>query len=266
MVKVAYLGYSERMLEYLIESNEFLLTKVVYVPHRVSDHFMELIENFDGEKKTVTSKEEIKCLDNFLMETEVVIMYKFEFIIPLNLIEKYRIINFHGGYLKSNRGAHAVVRTILNMDDSTALSMYELTGGIDVGKLIAEHIVELDYNETPQILNNKLQDGIPFLLGKLKEYLEGRISYSLIEEGRYYPKVQPIDFTIDPLIDTYDKAYAIIRSQEGYGGSLIKDLSEVKPVKKWVIEDVFSSVERNAQSENHRVVFEKGNKSLIVEF
>ncbi len=262
MRKVVYVGYSDRMLRYLINSELFELTKVVFAPQRVNEEYRQLLKNSGLDTYEVLSKSDISGLTEFINDDEVAVMYKFEYILPQKLVSSHRFINFHGGFLKTNRGAHATVRTILNMDNTTALSMYELTGGIDVGKLIAEYVVKLDMSETPKILNDKLQDGIPTLLEKLNQYLTGEIQPTLVENGKYYPKVQPEDFTINPLSDGFDKAYAIVRSQEGYGGALIKVNDEVLPVKEW------SLVNSNEAQfiEDRQFVFEGSKQSLVIDY
>lgn len=260
--KVVYIGYSERMLQSLMESNRFQLEKIVYVPHRVNSLYLSFLKEFTGKLLEINAKEEVARIDSFVSDDEVAVMYKFEYILPKQMVDNHRIINFHGGYLKTNRGAHAVVRSILNMDESTALSMYELTGGIDVGKLIAEHIVELDKNETPQILNDKLQDGIPSLLDKLDMYLNGEIEAILVEGGKYYQKVQPSDYTIDPECDSFEKAYAILRSQVGYGGALLKVGDEIKPVLSWNL----SYDKYNEVKEGQVVMIKSEDQRLIIKF
>lgn len=262
MRKVVYVGYSDRMLRYLIYSELFELTKVVFAPQRVNEEYRQLLKNIGLETYEVLSKSDISGLTEFIDDDEVAVMYKFEYILPQELVSCRRFVNFHGGFLKTNRGAHATVRTILNMEDKTALSMYELTGGIDVGKLIAEHVVELDMSETPMTLNDKLQDGIPNLLEKLNRYLTGEIQATLVESGKYYPKVQPDDYTINPISDGFDKAYAIVRSQEGYGGALIKVNDEVLPVKKW---SLVNGNEVHLPGDK-QYIFDDINRSLVIEY
>lgn len=262
MRKVVYVGYSERMLRYLINSEFFELTKVVYAPQRINDEYRQLLDDDRLCAYEVFTKTDISGLTEFINDDEVAVMYKFEYILPQELVSSHRFVNFHGGFLKTNRGAHATVRSILNMDDETALSMYELTGGIDVGNLIAEYKVALDKNETPKILNDKLQDGIPYLLKKLNQYLSGQIQATLVESGKYYPKVQPEDYTINPTTDSFDKAYAIVRSQEGYGGSLIKVNNEVLPVKSWT----FVKGEEAQFTGGRQYIFEGNNRSLIIDY
>lgn len=262
MRKVVYVGYSERMLRYLIKSELFELTKVVYVPQRINEEYRQLINNGGLKTYEVLTKADISGLTEFINDDEVAVMYKFEYILPQELVSSHCFVNFHGGFLKSNRGAHATVRSILNMDDTTALSMYELTGGIDVGRLIAEYIIVLDKNETPKILNEKLQDGIPYLLKNLNKYLVGQKQATLVESGKYYPKVQPEEFTINPTNDCFDKVYAIVRSQEGYGGALVKVNNKVLPVKNWKLVNGDEAL----CTGNRQYIFEDNNRCLAIEF
>lgn len=239
--KVTYMGYNERMVESILSSDDFELRQVVYVPRRVNEKFLSLVEENGIEVLTLVEKADLKKLPAFIPKENIVLMYKFEFILPQSLVNEYKIINFHGGRLKTNRGSHPIAWTILNQEKETVFSMYQLTGGIDLGLLIGEYNVNLDGSETPITLNSKLQDGIPNLLKRLNSYLEGEKlnpSPQLIEAGNYNRKVKQEDFTIDPIIDDFNSAYAKVRSQVGYDGAYCKVDDNTFLVKKWdVIEE-----------------------------
>ena len=95
------------------------------------------------------------ALFEFLDGITIIIMYKFEFIIPQKCINTQRIFNFHGGNLRFNRGAHSMVRSILNMDNETFLSLYELSDKIDLGCLIGEYKIQLSMKETVSDIDKK---------------------------------------------------------------------------------------------------------------
>lgn len=238
--RVTYLGYNERMVESILSSNDFELTQVVYVPRRVNKKFLSLVEDNGIEVLTLEEKSDLQKLQAFIPKENIVLMYKFEFILPQSLVDEYSIINFHGGYLKTNRGSHPTAWTILKQDKDTVLSMYQLTGGIDLGLLIGEHKVILVGDETPITLNSKLQDGIPSLLKRLNSYFDGQVlepTPTLIEAGSYNRKVKPEDFTIDPRVDDFNSAYAKVRSQVGYTGAYCKVEDTIYLVTKWAVLD-----------------------------
>lgn len=232
MYKTAYWGYSERMLEDLINSPLFELAYVLTVKNRVNDRYLELLEENGIRHSFIRERSDLQDYEYLLGELDCIIMYKFEFIIPEAFIRKGRIVNFHGGRLTDNRGAHAVVRSILNRDKETCLSLYELTGGIDEGLLIAEHTVEISADETPDSLNKKLADGIPELLTDLDGYLSGSRKARLVEGGVYLPKVTEEDYTIHVDTDSPEIISAKIRSQNSYRGAVLPYLGRTYYVRE----------------------------------
>jgi methionyl-tRNA formyltransferase len=222
MYDVVYMGYSDKMIEYLIDSHDFNLNKVVGVKGRMSEHQYDLINMNCLDYKELKSSDELKELATYISGDEIVIMYRFEYIIPQYLIDNIRIFNIHDGNLRTNRGAHPIVWSILNGEQNTYLSLYQLTGGIDVGILIDEYNTIISEDETSVTLNKKLPQGIPRLLVSLKEYLDGKISGELITDGKYNLKITPDNYTIDLQNDSAQCICAKIRSQDAYQGAILE--------------------------------------------
>lgn len=264
MDNIAYIGCSWRMLDNLIKNREFCLTKVVYIEKRIDEAFKNLLIEYNLEHIVVNEKKDIALLDQFLDDVHYVLMYKFDFILPQKLIDKKRIFNFHGGSLKTNRGAHAVVWSILNMEETAVLSLYELTGAIDAGYLIAEYCVEVDFKETVSKLNQKLQEGIPELLIHLREYLSGKRKAVLIENGVYRPKVSIKDYTIDVNTMPLKQIDAILRSQADYFGAVVKMLNEEYRISKWTWSKAGGGVKRKCYQNNKGICIEENGEKLIL--
>ena len=147
---IAYIGYSEVLLEQLLKNDLYNVKKVVYVPHRVNERYRNILTESKVDCFEINNKNQMDALFEFLDGITIIIMYKFEFIIPQKYINTKRIFNFHGGNLRFNRGAHAMVRSILNMDDETVLSLYELSDKIDLGCLIED--IKSSYQRKKQFL------------------------------------------------------------------------------------------------------------------
>ena len=222
MKKVVYIGYSDIMMKYLLESELFDLIMVIGKEGRMNKNQYQMIEKNHIPYYEIIDRKELEKI-KYPKEEFTVIIYKFEYIIPKSMIEKFRFINFHGGSLKDNRGAHAPVWSILNQHKTSCMSMYELTGGIDEGLLIAEYPVDITTDDDINTLNAKLASGIPRLLVSLDNYLSGNIKGILVKDGVYNPKIQEKDFTIDIENDSVREISAKIRSQISYYGALIID-------------------------------------------
>lgn len=221
---VVYVGNEVSMINAILENKSLKLCGVVYVTGRVCDHYTETLIQYGISSIDINDKPDYSAISDFCerYKIDAILMYKFEFILPESFVKRFRIVNFHGGSLYDNRGGNATVWTILNREEKTCLSMYELTGGIDEGKLISEYSVGADIdNETPVSLNKKLQTGIPSLLMLFCEYMDGKINAQLVLGGKYIRKVRPADYTIDAINDGFDVIKAKVRSQVGYNGAII---------------------------------------------
>lgn len=263
-MNIAYIGYSDVLLKYVLCSHDFIVKKIIYVEKRVSEKYKSLVEKNRIQTLKIDTKDDIWKIDKFVKGVDIIIMYKFEYILSQQLVDNYRIFNFHGGNLRTNRGAHAVVRSILNNEKETMLSLYELTGGIDVGLLVGEHHVALSKDETVHSLNMKLQEGILPLLHLLKEYLDGKTEAILVESGVYYPKIVKADYTLDVENDSFEKMDAILRSQIDYDGAICYVNGCEVRIKKWKIESCEERTERNIYYEKDKIIIKDMKQQMIM--
>ena len=61
---IAYIGYSDVLLNHLLQSQDFNLIKVVYVEDRVSKKYKNLLEKNNLQNLKITSKDKLKMADN----------------------------------------------------------------------------------------------------------------------------------------------------------------------------------------------------------
>jgi len=233
MIRISYLGYSEDMLLAIKKDNDFELTYVVGVKGRLSEEYYKLIQEGSFEYYEIENRKDLLALIDVFENSDLVLMYKFEFIIPESLINHTRMINFHGGSLYYNRGAHAVVWSVLLREQTTCLSCYELTGGIDEGNLIDTYQVEILKDDSVIEVNNKLKQGIPQLLISVKDYLKGNIKATNVVGGVYRRKIKESDFTINLNSDSIDEIRGKVLSQIGYSGAILYLNSKSYRVKEY---------------------------------
>lgn len=262
--KAVYFGYSINMMKSIINSTQFDLIGVVYSPKRVEKSFLDTVASLKINKIEINSKPDFNMLYDFCSNADVVIMYKFEFIIPFDFIDKMTIVNFHGGDLRSNRGAHAVIWSILNCEKQTCLSMYKLIGGIDEGELIEEKWVNIN-DDTPESLNLKLQRKIPCMLKSLYEYLNGNKKTTLIINGKYRPKIKEKDYTIDIYNDPINMIKAKIRSQISYSGAvLVFDNSKYRVIS-FLQKETLYTANRKIKFENLMFIIDEKRIQLLLQ-
>lgn len=219
--RIAYLGYSSKMLDKLCQNIHFDVVLAVYVPKRVDMKFLDNLKKYNVEGIPIETKPNFEILFENYGHFDAIIMHQFEYILPESFVKKYVIINFHRGDLRTNRGAHSLVWSILRGDRKTCFSMYQLTGGIDEGLLIGEYWVTIEETDTTVSVDEKLQCGIPDLFQKLKLFLDGKIEPKLVMGGKYLPKIKEIDYTIDAMEDSFKIIKQKINSQSAYLGAVI---------------------------------------------
>lgn len=254
MFRIAYLGYSEKMLELLFEHKDFDVALVIATKGRISKEYYKLIEKYHANYIEVSSKKELLERLNMLDGVDAAIMYKFEFIIPAVDLNKHRYINFHGGNLRNNRGAHAVVWSILLQESETCLSCYQLSGGIDEGYLIDEYPVAIEKSDNPCILNEKLAGGIPTMLDNVVLFLLGKRNAVLIEGGTYRRKIVEEDYTIKLRDDSIDSMRTKILSQQAYDGAVVILDGRKHRIKRFEISDKRAYCENRLIEQNNDTI------------
>lgn len=221
MLKVAFFGYSDILLKELVDSKDFILKFAVGVKGRISGRYYEIIDQSAVLYYEIENRKQIDDIVEKLSDIDIVLMYKFEYIIPMPMLERARFFNFHGGNLRTNRGAHAVVWSVLLREKETCLSAYELTGGIDEGMLVGEYYVDIEPDDSPVEVNYKLVRGLPYLLECISRYLDNGLEAELVAGGEYRRKINQCDYTIDPGNDSVDVIRGKVLSQKPYNGALL---------------------------------------------
>lgn len=266
MYEVVYLGYSEKMLEVLFSDSTFYLRLVVGTRGRLSDRYYELIKQYPVQYREMERKKELSDIFKDVKSTDLILMYKFEFIIPNEIIKRNVIINFHGGSLYSNRGAHAVVWSVLLQEKKTCLSCYRLSEGIDEGYLIDTYEVDISENDNVGALNKKLGDGIVPMLESVKRYLSGVKKPELVKGGDYRRKIVEQDYTIDLDSDSINTIRAKILSQQTYNGAIINiDRAEYRVKDFEILENDLIEYRRIERGHMSACIYE-GNKKIQMYF
>jgi len=257
MIKVGYLGYSERMLLNLVNNKDFELCFAIGKSGRISYDYRTIVASHGINYIEINNKKELLQQTDLFKTVDVILMYKFEFILPASIVDNYRVINFHGGDLHTNRGAHAVVWTILLQEPSTCLSCYQLTGGIDEGLLINQYNVDVFETDTPHELNCRLMDGIPSLLKDVVAFLSGDKKAVAITGGTYRKKITEADYTIDLENDGIRTIRGKINSQKHFNGAVIRYLGKEYRAKEYYAckEPAINNEKEISFSNNEFVVF-----------
>ncbi len=214
---VGYLGYSGAMVKALLESCDFELCVCICERSRWNDRLESLLM---GEAVNICLIDGNCGLEQAMAdaETEMFLMCSFGIILPVEIVERYQIINFHPGSLENNRGRTPIVNSILRGDSYSKMTAYVVGRGIDEGKEISSRLVCIDKMMGTNDLAKKLDAQIPMMLPEIHDYLANGVVHAT--KGLYVPRVSPEAASLDLTIDTLTDVVRKVRSQDVYGGAV----------------------------------------------
>jgi methionyl-tRNA formyltransferase len=222
LVNLVYIGTSHVIIRKLLESRLFDLHYVICEDKRVSQLYIEVVQEYRLELLTFTQKSDfVRIIQNFKPDKFVYLIYQFDYIVPASITLKYQMFNLHAGNLKTNRGAHPLIWSILNGDTETELTLHQINEKIDQGIIVGTYTVKIDSNDNTISLKIKMEIGLIQLINKLILFLKGDIEGEICTGGIYRKPITENDFTIDLLNDSRSEIENKIRSQKQYFGAVI---------------------------------------------
>lgn len=252
MYKVAYMGFSPTMIDCLSSDPRFKLQFAVCEENRQSAEYILACEEAECTAYIANNDRELyDVIQSAQKDIDFFITYKTSVIIHDELLKQYDFYNFHGGDLRTNKGAHAIVWSILLDEKESALSMHKIDNKIDQGVLIDHYKVKIAPDDFPQDLRCSMEKGIPVLLGSLCDFLSGKCCGSVVMGGGYRRKIREEDYTIDQLQDSSRQIICKIKSQSQYKGAIY-----VQGEKKYFIKD-WSFSERDVKQSEGEVFYLK---------
>jgi methionyl-tRNA formyltransferase len=220
-IKIAYIGSSKQLILLLLAHPCLKLTAVITQKGRLPDEAFVIFQKLRIKSKIITVKPDLNSISEWL-ETQNVLMHGFGLILPRELTQSHCICNIHPGSLKNNRGPQPVIRSILNGETSTCLSLHKIDHRVDMGSLIATYEVPIYGADDTLSLEQRLFEGMPYMLDEYAAFLNGRRQGEIISDGVYYPKVEQKDYTIDTDNDTMEIIDRKIRSQKARRGAILE--------------------------------------------
>ena len=218
--KIIYIGTSYSIIDAINSYNKFELQTIVCEKKRVSKEYEKRVKQYNLNLITFESKIEfISLFDK--REEEIALIYQLDLIVPHELTSKFKMFNFHSGSVKTNRGAHPLLRTILNNEVNSEFTLHKINKNIDQGILISKFNVEVGYSDDVNDIKHKMEHGFEYMFDDLITHLNGNLPVQEIQGGKYYKPICINDYTIDVFNDSITKIKNKIRSQKLYNGALL---------------------------------------------
>ena len=234
--QIVFIGSSTIGLKLLNEDLRFNVVNILCMKERIDPSLLHLANKLSIPLKVFINVQNFANIIANYSQNSSFFIYQLDMLVPETLTKKYRFFNLHRGDLLTNRGPRPEIRSILNGDSSSSLSLHKIDEKIDQGTFIDKYETNITKNDTPASLKNKLEKGIPLMINSLHLYLRGKLPGKKLSAGIYYPWVNEKDFTIDLKSDSLEIISRKIRSQKAYNGAII-----IRNGIKYYLKDYFLS-------------------------
>lgn len=260
-MKLTYIGYSEEMMRRLIESVQFELVSIITRADVLSYEMRKNITDQAIHLYELKKTEGVSRIEEHIV-TDKVLIYKFGYIIPKDIISRHDFYNIHPGSIETNRGAHPLRWTILLGERKTWMTLYQITG-IDEGNVICEEEIDADGSDYVQ-LDQKMDQRLGLILDRFGSFLEhgGTGSIVLKEKGAYRHKVQEKDYIIDMIHDSLEVMDRKIRAVKDFGGAVVI-LQNIKYRAREIVVRTENHTNKR-ERETIPVAFERDGKKYIL--
>ena len=177
--------FASEILQSLIDSDSFDIQMVVTQPDRPVGRKQEIekspvklvAEKYNFPIKQPSSKTSLTNLQSEIINLKLNIVCQYGLIIPKEVLEAPELgsINVHPSLLPKYRGASPIQSAIINGETKTGVSIMLMDAKMDHGDILAQQEVNIDPDDTFEVLHNKLLEiSKPLLVETLKKYLKNK--------------------------------------------------------------------------------------------
>jgi methionyl-tRNA formyltransferase len=135
--------------------------------------------------------------------------------IPKSLLEMAPAYGLHASLLPDYSGGAPLVWAMINGEERTGISLFQLADGVDSGPIVGSRSVDIRYTDTIATLYARIEDeGLSLLSEFMVPMAEGTVETreQIEEHRRIFPQRSPADGRID-WASSADSLYDFIRAQ-----------------------------------------------------
>ncbi len=186
MINLVYFGtheFSATVLEYLIQSREFNIIKIITQPDRPVGRRQEMQKSpvkLIAEKYNLPTSEPetLKGFEFNFDNLDLNIVCQYGLIIPERIIEapKYKTLNVHTSLLPKYRGASPIQSALIAGEDTTGNTIMLVDKKMDHGPILAQETIKIAPDDSYLTLSEKMSKlAGPLLLDTTKKWINGQI-------------------------------------------------------------------------------------------
>lgn len=200
-IDVGFLGYGTRALDALMADERFNVKYFLSPRSRLCPDVFEAGEKYKERLKLeiIDTKAQLAQRISEIKDTECFVMNACPFILTADILSHMDFYNIHPGDLRTNRGHHPHLWTVLLDERSTSICIHRVNTQIDLGEVIEDAAIKLKGNENALEVLDMAEDMIPHLLDGLYNFLTGRqdIKYT-VTDGSYRRTMTFSNYEIKP--------------------------------------------------------------------
>lgn len=224
-IKVGFFGYGTRALDALMEHPDFEVLHFLTPKSRLCPEVYEAERRYREQFSmiTVANRRELAGQIGKIQDVSCFLMNASPIILDEAILSQMDFYNIHPGSLKSNRGHHPHLWSVLLDEKETEINLHKVTPDIDLGAVIETVRVPVLADDTSLTVLNRAEDEIPVLLTTLARYLRGECGEKDVAcQGTYRRMMTYEDYRFDLEHDTLRDMDRKIRARAMHSGGFFE--------------------------------------------
>lgn len=262
-LKVGFLGYGTKALDYLMQDTRFCVKAFIVPEKRLCQEVYEAKQNYTELPFYLTKdNNDLERIFSSIIDIDCVVMNACPIILNEATLQNIRVFNIHPGNLNYNRGHHPHLWTVLLNETTSNIVLHKVTPKIDLGEIIGNIQVPIGEEENAGEVLEKLECFIPNLLDKLYEHLVYQTKpIQNITQGAYRRAMTYEDYEIQ-LTDQLKQIKRKILARSMHHGAFLKQ----DGVRYYVdaILHIFNREVPALKEEKITFLIEKENEQVII--
>ena len=187
-IKIGFLGYGTRALDFLMEHPLFEVRYFMVPRARLCPAVYEAGETYKRYLDMEAMEDNAQLAKRFsrIQDVDCFLMNACSIILNAESLSHMKVFNIHPGDLRTNRGHHPHLWTVLLGERCTKIVLHRVSEQIDAGGIIKSVEIPVYAEDGAAEVLWRLENNIPLLLDALYRHLTEHTEYEeIVEHGEY---------------------------------------------------------------------------------